>query len=513
MNSMKKRVALLIVLVLCMSFCTQVLAVSGTAGGQNGQIIITQAVKGAEYKAYRLFDLKYNSQTQSHSYTVAAAWKPFVEQDAISGTNGYLQATPIGDQIYITWKKQGTEEEQTAFAAEFAKLALAYARNPENHITPDRMTVGTVNQESCTAQFDNLAYGYYLVDTSVGSLCMLDSTNPNFTAADKSTAPKLQKNVKEGQVWGKTNDGSIGDTIEFKASITVGKGAENYVLKDKMGKAFDFVELTHITRKSGTNPQEVTIENPQNKNYSVRQDADSTFVVQFTNEYLKTLSPGDTLTVYYKGVLNEQAEIRTQETANNKNKAWLQYGHSAQVLMSAPSETHTQTWDFKIHKYTMNAQKEQPLAGATFSLHQGSETGEVMNFTKTDTAGTYRVCTRTQHSTEHEHITELTTGEDGNLHIQGLDSGVYYLEETKAPEGYNKLKDPVKIQIGTKGEINQQTANNGNITVNIENKFGSELPSTGGTGTVLFYVGGTVLVIFAGVMLVLKKRCDRKKEK
>ncbi len=509
---MKRLLAMLLVLTLCMSFGVQAFAAGGSED-RTGKITITQAVKGAEYKAYRLFDLTYNEQNQSYSYTVTEQWKGFAAQDVISGPDGYLTAETIDDKTYITWKKEGTEAEQTAFAAEFAQLALAYAGNPQNRIVPDASAVGTVKQSDCTAEFTNLLHGYYLVDTSVGSLCMLDSTHPDFTAADKSTAPTLAKHVKEGCEWKKKNDANIGDTIEFKSIVTVGKGAENYVLKDDMGKGLDFIEVTKITLQSGADPQERIVDNAGNKNYSVITGQGASFSVRFENEYIRTLKPGDVLTVYYTAFLSEHAEIRTEKSLKNRNRAWLEYGHNTDTLTTAPSETDTRTWDFKIHKYAEHANGKKALAGASFRLHRAEENGALVNFTQTAENGTYRVCTKDDDPASHVHITEMTTGENGNLHLEGLDSGLYYLEETKAPDGYNRLKNPVEIRIGTEGEINMDTMSCGDITVRIENKSGSEMPSTGGVGTVIFYVTGTALLILAGVMLAVKKKYDAKREK
>ena len=99
--------------------------------------------------------------------------------------------------------------------------------------------------------------------------------------------------------------------------------------------------------------------------------------------------------------------------------------------------------------------------------------------------------------------------------VEGLDADTYYLEETKAPGGYNKLAGPVKVEIfhtvTDEGAHMTNTLKQGETgtkvaRVEIENKSGTELPSTGGIGTTIFYVLGSILVIGAVVLLIAKKR-------
>ena len=100
----------------------------------------------------------------------------------------------------------------------------------------------------------------------------------------------------------------------------------------------------------------------------------------------------------------------------------------------------------------------------------------------------------------------MTSNDKTELVLNGLDAGTYYLEETKAPDGYNKLTDPVTVTITEDGKVNE-TANG---TVYVSNNAGATLPSTGGMGTTLFYVIGGGLMVAAVVLLVTKKRMENK---
>ena len=124
--------------------------------------------------------------------------------------------------------------------------------------------------------------------------------------------------------------------------------------------------------------------------------------------------------------------------------------------------------------------------------------------TGTDTEGydCYRIATNSDTST----ISKITTSTEGKFKICGLDEDTYYLKEVSAPEGYNKLSKAVKITIGENGTITVDDKAIAGTNVEVENKSGSILPSTGGMGTTLFYIFGAILVIGSGVVLITKKR-------
>lgn len=116
-----------------------------------------------------------------------------------------------------------------------------------------------------------------------------------------------------------------------------------------------------------------------------------------------------------------------------------------------------------------------------------------------------------------------TVGADGVLCFEGLSAGTYTITEIKAPNGYNLLKDPITVTIGFTAPVAPSTDCTWNYTgtdvvndtntnhVTVTNQTGSELPSTGGTGTTLFYLIGGILVLVAGVLLVTKKRMSAEK--
>lgn len=102
----------------------------------------------------------------------------------------------------------------------------------------------------------------------------------------------------------------------------------------------------------------------------------------------------------------------------------------------------------------------------------------------------------------------LTSLATGRVDIEGIKAGTYYLKEVEAPKGYNKLANPITVVIAEDGKVSLKGKEV--TTVNVENKTGTLLPSTGGMGTTIIYMAGAILVIASGIVLVSKKRSKAK---
>lgn len=146
------------------------------------------------------------------------------------------------------------------------------------------------------------------------------------------------------------------------------------------------------------------------------------------------------------------------------------------------------------------------LNGAKFELHDAQTAGNKIDLVKVSD-GVYRVATATEKGAEG--FTSAVI-EAGKATVKGLDAGTtYWLEETEAPAGYNKLAGRVEVKIENTNLTTTMTGDTwaqGNGGVQITNNSGALLPSTGGMGTTIFYVLGSVLVLGAVVLLVTKKR-------
>ena len=461
------------------------IAATAFAEGETGSITINDAAVGQTYTIYQILDLEsYNNEAGAYAYKATTAWNTFINSGAIKGT--YVE---VDAQGYVTWKGD-------ADAAAFAKLAQKYAK--DNSIANQ----GSVTATTTTVSFNGLDLGYYLVDTTLGTLCSLDTTNPDVVMEEKNEVPTNVKTVEEDSTgnYGENNDADIGQTVNFKSTITAQAGAENYVFHDKMSAGLTYGSVTGITL-NGTAVDA--------SNYTVTAPAadGDTFDVTFTQAFCDTLKANDQIVISYTATLNENAKVGLDE--GNPNESKLSYGDKGDAShtpsgTTPPSTTKTYTWDVDVFKYTMNGETEKALAGATFTLSKNADGFNPIALVS-EGDNVYRVAKTGETGT----VTEITTDATGKFTIKGLDADTYYLTETAAPAGYNKLAAPVTIVIGENGVVNGTTeAPQGVDEVKVLNQSGTELPSTGGIGTTIFYIVGGVLVVGAVVLLVTKKRMN-----
>lgn len=164
MKLIKKIAAIMLSVMMVLGMASVVSADEGgvTAPTGNGKITITNAKKDQTYTIYRILELEsYDKAKNNYAYKAAERWKTFLETES---AKAYLTTDSNGG---VTWKT-GIEESK---AAAFAKLALTYAKN--NSIVSDGDSKATANG---SITFDKLPLGYYLVDSSAGALCSLNTT-------------------------------------------------------------------------------------------------------------------------------------------------------------------------------------------------------------------------------------------------------------------------------------------------------------------------------------------------
>lgn len=493
MKYMKKLITLLAALTLALAMAVPAFAASGTASN-TGTITIDNAVTGTTYKAYRIFDLEsYDTNKDVYSYKLNTKWNDFSTYSTTIDSNTVSAADffSVNSAGYIEWKDTKKDA-----GADFAKLAKDFA--VKKSIACDETKTAT----DATVTFTNLTLGYYLVDTSLGSLCSLNTTAPSVTIKEKNSDTTIEKKIvinNDEKV--DSNSAGIGDTVNFSITITVKDGApKNYVLHDKLsGLTFNPSSLeVKVGTKKLTADTDYTLEtNPT--------DGDS-FDVNFTNGKLQT---NDVVVVTYSATVAADATIAG---AGNKNTAKLEYNGKH----STEEETTTYVWKLNVHKYTLNSTNDEvALSGAKFVLYRmDGDTKKYAKLTNNKIDGWV---------TDKGDATTLETSGEGDILIEGLNVGTYYLEETEAPAGYNKLTEPIEIKItatpdatGVSETVEYKNQNDStytpatNATVKVLNKAGTQLPSTGGIGTTLFYVIGGGLMAVAAVLLVTKKRMNNK---
>ncbi|MDY5219369.1 MAG: SpaH/EbpB family LPXTG-anchored major pilin [Eubacteriales bacterium] len=486
---MKKILSIAMALVLMLAMAgTTMAAQEGTLTG--GSITINDAVPEQIYNAYQILYLEsYNADANAYAYKANSAWETWLKTQT-----SYVSFDAQG---YVTWV-------ENADAAAFAKLAQVEAAKMTADATVNAPAAAEGETYS-TVTFSNLKLGYYLVDTTLGTLCSLDTTNPNVEMFEKNVAPTNVKTVEEDSTgnYGDKNDADIGQTVNFKSTITAQAGAENYVFHDTMSAGLTYTGVTGITLKTGSEePATVAA-----SNYTVVTEGltdDCTFEVRFTQAFCDTLKANDQIVISYTATLNENAVIAGE---GNPNTSKVSYGDSSNTKYTPDSQTKTYTWDVDVFKYTMNGETETGLAGATFTLSKNDKGTDPIALVS-EGNNVYRVAKTGETGT----VTEITTDTTGKFTIKGLDADTYYLTETAAPAGYNKLAGAVTIVIGENGVVNATTeATQGVDEVKVLNQSGAELPSTGGMGTTIFYVIGAALVIGAIVILIAKKRAGSEK--
>lgn len=391
-------------------------AASGTASS-TGTITIDNAVTGTTYKAYRIFDLEsYDTNKDVYSYKLNTKWNDFSTYSTTIDSNTVSAADffSVNSAGYIEWKDAKKDA-----GADFAKLAKAFV--VEKNIEWDR----TETASSTTVTFTNLTLGYYLVDTSLGSLCSLNTTAPSVTIKEKNSDTTIEKKIViTGDEKVDSNSAGIGDTVNFSITITVKDGApKDYVLHDKLsGLTFDpdSLEVKVGTTKLTANTDYTLETNPA--------DGDS-FDVKFKDGKLKT---NDVVVVTYSATVAADATIAG---AGNKNTAKLVYNGKD----STKEETTTYVWKLNVHKYALDSTNhEVALSGAKFVLYRMDN-------------GVKKYATLTNNKidgwvTDKGGATTLETSGTGDILIEGLNEGIYYLEETEAPAGYNKLTEPLKLK-------------------------------------------------------------------
>lgn len=497
---MKKFVSIAMTLMLVFS-----MALAIFAADEQGSITINGVSADTTYSIYQLLDLEsYDKASGAYSYKVNSAWTAYFATDE---AKAYVTIDEAG---YVTW----VAGEDDATVAAFAQKALAYAK--ANGIDPVKSSDndGEMTITGNAGKFTDLGLGWYLVDSTAGALCGLTTTDPNASINAKNHVPTIDKQVQEDLtgMWGDTNTADIGQIVNFMSIIHVAAGAENYVLHDVMSDNFNFEQDTDegrgVTEIKLINSQGVESTLAIGTDYTVKladMGDDCTFEVIFSDALVATLKANDRILVYYNAMLNRYADVGLEE--GNPNESFLEYGEEH---YTTHDKTTTYTFSIDIVKTDSS---NKLIDGAEFRIYDAATGGneiEVVPLMESDDrtpvldADGNQMYRRARADEDGVAIKVV----DGKVTVIGFDNGVYYLEETVAPSGYNKLTARKEFTIA---DANLESIFNDGIYstgsgVHVVNKTGSMLPETGGMGTIIFIAIGAVAVIGTGIILVTKKR-------
>ena len=489
MKKIKKLLAFALAMVMCLGMAVTASAssepVTPPAGGTNS-ITVAGAKEGETYKIYKMLDLAVHQNTTTNaydgfSYTLNEDWKDFWTGQGAGAA--YIQTNSVGSNTYVVWKNN------TADMETFGKAAAAAAASKTE------LAVQTATADGVT--FSGLEGGYYLITSTYGTAATVGSTpnNGDQTIQEKNNENTGDKKVQEGNSWGTENDAQIGDTISFRGKVSIAKNSINVVYHDTMTSGLTFSGVDSV--KVYTDEALTQELDAGNYAVSIPSPGTDTFQVAFTNTYVESLTAASTnLYISYTAVLNDAAQVIDPET-NTAKITWGDNGETGTEI-----KTTTNTRKFQINKYDGTDEQKNPLADAKFQLYTEPTGGEALKLAVSQDGTTYRVVsdeaklpTGYTMATDNKIVTLAT----GNITIEGVDSDKYYLEETDAPLGYNKLTERVEVVVDA----------NNNFVSEIANLSGNMLPSTGGIGTTIFYVVGGLLVVGAGILLITKKRISK----
>ena len=512
----KLMAALLAVAMLCAmaipAFATDGDATAAAASTGEGKITINNAITGQTYTIYRILNLEYHKDTNSYRYTANEAWEDFVRNQT-----GDLKLDE--NTGAVTWINSNPKNNDTAIQ-KFANSAGTYAKDHSVQAVKSITAKGKEGEHgnadnSTSITFENLPLGWYLVvsdlvDVHNGALCSIDTTDPTVEIREKNSNSTLDKSILEGDQLLSVNNAGIGDVVNFQLDIVVKDGQpKGYVVHDKMSEGLTFNSNSVSVRHSDGNAS---------GNLTTGYMLDThpgdgcTFEVKFDDG---TLKPNDMVTISYTATVNNKAVIAG---SGNTNEAYLKYNNNSKTTVTHTTTTYV--WGMGVRKFANlgGDDTNHALADAEFQLYKmDGETKKYAKFAETGTnTSIYKL---TGWDADASNAAKVKTPASGNIQFEGLDAGTYYLEETTAPTGYNKLTAPITVVISstlptTGGTASYTVTADGatttDYTVRVENKAGTELPSTGGIGTTLFYVIGGGLMVAAIVLLVTKKRMENK---
>lgn len=485
MKLIKKIAAIMFAFMMVFSLSTNVKAQTDASGNYddgNGKITISNAVIGQNYTIYRMLKLESYSG-ENYSYKLEAGWEDF-----INGTGAdYLTEDNNG---YITFNPDKDTDTDMRL---FAQKALAFAKTTHLATDPTFNKTATSN----TVNFGDLPLGYYVVGSTVGSLCELTTTDKEVSIQDKNEQPTVDKKIVDTyhhDTLVTNNSADIGEGVTFKTTIYIKPGAKNYVLHDKMDSHLRFVQIAGVYDNNGKN---YALSNDFVYKTTGLADDDCTFELSFTDNFYTSnkddIDSGNLneIYIYYYANVNDDAIVN--HAMNNTAK--LTYGENND-MESNPSTTTTKTFGIPLFKCT---KYNTALAGAEFILTT-TKNDDTTALKFTEKNGKYRFDSNGE--------PRLVSSDNGYFDIEGIKAGTYYLKETKAPTGYNLLKEPKTVEIAEDGKI--KVDNKTVERVDVVNNTGTILPHTGGMGTTLIYLIGGALVLGSGFVLANKKRAKAK---
>ena len=567
---MKKLISRFMAVLMAMTMILSMSMTAFAAEAPKGTLTVNNTVAGKTLDLYQIFTATKSGDNVA--YTLNSAYEGFFKNNTRIPGSESLTGEALSEKAYEYVKTQVGTNGDAETAKTFAKDMLGWILDSANNIT----VTTTVNTTATSTVVPDLAYGYYLVypkgatDTSTApgngnqtytsAASLVNITADTATINMKSNYPTVDKKIipaqsgsgiKVGAIvdgsWEsnhqmelddendpedtiaphgtadekKAGDFGIGDTITYQLTSKVPDmtGYDSYTFKfsDTLSKGLDLKEVLSVKVGNTT----LTAKSTGANTYALAYDKSNRTLTVTLNDFYNSYKnrTGDTITVVYTATLNKDAVIGMNP---NTNKAVVEYSNDPKsdgTGKSEPSIVDVHTFDFTIFKYYLKDETQTGLANAEFELYKANEAGNAADTNAKinivdEGNGVYRQATADEAKATGFTSAKIVSDADGKVLVKGLDAGTYYLRETKAPEGYNKLLSDIKVEIKpvydeTTGKLtsysvdytyNGKTTNGAAITnktdspeVAVENKTGAQLPSTGSKGALMVTLAGIVL--------------------
>lgn len=504
MRKMNRLAALLAILMMSSTMAATTYAdesAATTSTTNKGSITVQNAVKGATYTAYRIFDATANGDAVS--YTIP-------DGKTYAGIEAFFTQNTNGGKTYV----QLIDGVDNAALFNWLKGLTGSTINAGNETCTDGKDI----------TFSNLPYGYYYIKSSLdngsGLATAITLKDQNVKAQEKNVVPGWGDGTKTVATADGDDTFSIGETIPYKVTFeeaynfyiktAAGKSTAhkiyNYILEDTMPSAVTLEKGSFKVTVNGVDINDEKVDTNKANDYTIAFDDDNhKFTVTIPWAATKDADNDDffyhdapaKIVVTYNGVLTSTANLGSVKNQVNNNMAEFKYNDE---ISTGTREKEVYSGKITIDKVEAGNTTKK-LAGAKFKvINQANKDGaQYLVYTADANEGNGAFSWGTE-----AEGTVYTTDANGAAEISGLAAGTYYLLEIEAPQGYNVLTDAQPVTL-TKGkdakDVDQLLA-----TPQVANNKGTILPSTGGMGTVAFAVVGLIVMAGAAITLIIKKR-------
>lgn len=438
------------------------------------------------------------TQTGTAAYYVDnATLAGYLENAKDANGNALFKVT--GSSTETRWNVEATDAGKNNAEAIVAALENIIATHDAETIKNAGIKKGTFSNKvgdtvNASATVGGLEPGYYLVLSSLGTKAALQTLG-NVEINEKNTYPTVVKEKTTTPIAYSML--GLGSTLSYKIEVAIPANAAKEDIK-VVDTATNGLTLELETGKIAVTGAEGLTSlswTKTEKAGTVGEKAATVYETVIPAAVVEA-NRGKTVTLAYNAVINENAVVYEAE----KNTAHIEYG----TYSSAETNpVEVKTLGFKIFKYTLNGTERVAIAGAKFKLYDKNN-NEIKVVKVAD--GHYRVATAAEiEAKQAVEIEVIAEGEQkGYASVDGLEFDTYYLEETVAPTGYNKLTEKQAVIIDS-----EKNATVENIKVaDVLNNSGSVLPSTGGVGTTIFYIIGGILIIAGVAYFLVRRKAD-----